>query len=376
MLLCTLNPEDIDLDLNLGLSSCEYVTPIFEGPRGHFISRHTIVQSRLTGGKSNVMIDYSIGFDSNFAEKLRALMNGESIQPADRDRVMSVLKLKANNQKVQFDCMPFLFENVRLARDNDKNKRPLNTLVAFRMLDHLNWDAFRADPTKLVLNGDADILKKSLMPKEEQFLKEQYATEEIARHEARVLGVQALLLRFATLWHAHKRDKARMWSELVDFCIFELGSLPMTELALIWCGMSTKDPAPFFGPITGKSKTMLAEIKGMAWDMAHLRILEKMASQSTLGSFFIPYFVSLDARWRNLLRLNPIRVMLVDDGGKSILFGRANEREFQVALGECWSDKAKAQMSSELVEARRIAAKTPDITAMSRLVEDEERSWQ
>src|SRR5438270_619751 len=40
----------VDLGLGLGVDSNEYVTPIFEGPRAAFISRHTSVQSMLQGG--------------------------------------------------------------------------------------------------------------------------------------------------------------------------------------------------------------------------------------------------------------------------------------------------------------------------------------
>jgi len=141
------HPDAVCLDLGLGLVSSVYVTPIFEGPRAFLVSRHTSVQARITGGKSTVLLDYSLSFDSNFAEKLRATLNGEKIQPIDRARVIEVLMLKANNARVQFDVMPFLYENIRLVRDDKNNKRPLNTLIAFRMLDYLNWNAFKNDPS-------------------------------------------------------------------------------------------------------------------------------------------------------------------------------------------------------------------------------------
>ena len=57
---CANDPEAIDLDLELGLRPCDYVTPIFKGPRARFISRHTALQARLTGGHSNVPLDYSL----------------------------------------------------------------------------------------------------------------------------------------------------------------------------------------------------------------------------------------------------------------------------------------------------------------------------
>ncbi|MDG0836152.1 hypothetical protein [Roseateles saccharophilus] len=100
------------------------VTPIFEGPRALMVSAHTAVQNLLTGGHSNVPLDYSIGFDSNFADKLKAMLHGRNVEKADRDRVTAVLKLKAANPRVQLDVQPFLIENTRFDRDQDDNDRP------------------------------------------------------------------------------------------------------------------------------------------------------------------------------------------------------------------------------------------------------------
>src|SRR5690606_35372208 len=146
--ICTDASGAVDLDLGLSVSSSDYVTSVFEGPRAFFMSAGTSVHARLTGGRSNVLIDFSLSFVSNFSEKLRAVIDGENIQRADRDRVIEILMLKARNRHVQFDVMPFLIENTRLARDEPSNERPLNTLIAFRMLDHLNWHAFQNDPSR------------------------------------------------------------------------------------------------------------------------------------------------------------------------------------------------------------------------------------
>lgn len=373
-LISTDHPDAVCLDLGLGLTSSVYVTPIFEGPRGFFISRHVSVQARFTGGQTTVPLDYSLSFDSNFAEKLRATLNGENIQLIDRTRVIEVLMLKANDARVQFDVMPFLYENIRLARNNEKNKRPLNTLIAFRMLDHLNWAAFRSNPSRFDFGVPIEHLKASLQSDAEAFLTSEYANPAVLHREAKSLGTQALLLHFATLWHKKNSDAKRILRELFEFSFAELGFLPVTELSLIWSGISGKNVAPFFGPIIGRSKTMLNEIRGMAWDMTHLRLMEQTASLTQLGSFFIPHFVSIDGRWRDLLRMNPVRFMLVDDTRKSILFARANEMSFQTMCNEC-TNELYAERTPEKIAARRAAAQAIDTDAMRRLVTQEERAW-
>jgi|SRR6185312_435934 len=375
-IISTDHPDAVELDLGLGVSSNEFITPIFEGPRAFFLSRHISVQARITGGKTTAPLDYSLSFDSNFAEKLRAVIHGEKVQQSDRDRVIEVLMLKANNAKVQFDVLPFLCENIRLARENAGNNRPLNTLIAFRMLDHLNWGAFQSDPSNFDFGTSIEALRVSIEPEASAFLASEFTNPSVMHHEAMSAGVQAMLLRFATLWHkTEKRDTRCILGELLEFCVSKLGYIPTTELALIWTGIKQKVVAPFFGPIINPSKKMLKAIEGMAWDMTHLRLMEKTATLTEFGSFFIPYYVSFDQRWRNLIRLNPVRIMLIDDAKNSVLFARAHELEFQVACQEGASAGVLAERRPEDIAARRQASRSIDLATMRNIVTDEERAW-
>ncbi|HBN9984874.1 TPA: hypothetical protein L3965_000639 [Pseudomonas aeruginosa] len=372
--ICSGHSGCIHLDMGLGIDSCEYVTSIFEGPRASFVSRHTGVQAILTGGRSNVQIDYSLSFDSNFAERMRALVFRETSGGINHERVLEVLRLKARNPCVQFDVLPFLYENVRLSRDNTENQRPVNTLIAFRMLDEMNWKEF-GDTGQLRFNRDEDRLKEDLRIDAEQFIRSLYTSDAIILHEAGALGVQALLLRFANLWHeSQKKESSRILTGLLDFCISDLGYVPMTELSLIWRGISSKVVAPFFGPITGASKDVLTKVRSMAWDIMHLRLMERLATQSNLGSFYIPYFVSLDAKWRELLLINPIRVMLLDDSQRRMLCARSGELEFQAAFSN-YVNQFPNEFSPEKVSARRKIASVPSMQKMKQLIALEEQRW-
>ncbi|AVO34784.1 hypothetical protein [Ottowia oryzae] len=375
-IICTDASGAVDLDLGLSVSSSDYMTSFFEGPRAFFMSAGASVQARLTGGRSNVLIDFSLSFDSNFAEKLRAAIAGENIQQADRDRVLEILMLKARNRHVQFDVMPFLIENTRLARKEPSNERPLNTLIAFRMLDHLDWDTFQNDPGRFVFSASSEDLKAQLRPDAKAFLAELQASAEISHQEAKSAGTQALLLRFARLWHEERKpNRNRILRELIRFSIHKLRAIPLTEIRLIWSGMTSNQGSPFFGPIMGRSPDMVQKIRGMAWDMTLLRVMEQIATASQVGSFFIPYFVSMDRRWRHLLRLNPVRLMVIDDAHRRVIFARTNELEFQRVLGECTQTEFQSEMTPEKIEARRMSAQAIKLDAMQELVIEEERHW-
>jgi hypothetical protein len=365
----------IDLDMGLGAISCPYIIPFFAGPRAFFLSAGTALQAHLTGGRSNVLIDYSLSFDSNFAENLRALMSGARIQAADRDRVVEVLTLKAQNPRVQFDITPFLFENTRLSRDNKENLRPLNTLVAFRALDHLNWDAWRDAPGHFIFDAPYPELTARLRPDAESVLRQFEKSEAVRQIEMGSLRTQALLLRFARLCYEKRdRDTSRILHGLLRFAIDRIGAIPLTEIRLIWSGLQGKEEGRFFGPIFGRSRDMLVKIRGMAWDMSLLRLMEGSALTSRNGSFFVPYFVSIDGRWRALLRQSPVTLMLADDNTSGVIFARAGELEFQTALAQCLHDM-HSDMTTDKVEARRRAALAIRSDVMQRLVAEEERYW-
>lgn len=366
----------VDLGLGLHLSSTSYVVPFFSGPRAFFLSAAISVETRLNGGRSSPLIDFSLGFDSNFAEKLRAFIANERIQDADRARVVEVLMLKARDSRVQFDVMPFLIENTRLSRENPSNARPLNTLISFRMLDHLDWEAFRTDPGSLVFDRPRSDLIRDLRRPAEAYLAELEASREIRRNEVRSAATRALLMRFARLWHGQaKRDKNRILGDLLHFALKRLSAIPLTELRLIWSGMTSASSSRFFGPITGRSTDMMSKIRGMAWDMTLLRYIESSATARTGGSFFIPYFVSIDEKWRELLRENPVELMLADDMQERALFARRKELEFQLALEKCVTDEVRSEMTAEKIEARRKRLGSLELSAMEALVADEERHW-
>ncbi|MFJ2692906.1 hypothetical protein [Pseudomonas sp. NPDC087336] len=375
-LVSTDQPGGIDLSLGLGVDGNEFIIPVIQGPRAFFVSAETAVQGALQAGRSELLLDYSLSFDSNFAERLRRLINQQTAS-SDQDitRVKSVLMLKANNPQVQFDILPFLYENVRLARDDTSNERPIDTLVAFRTLDYLDWERYQ-DTEELHFHGESiDALKERLRPAAVQLVCDLHTNEDFLRHEASALATEALLLRLAGLWHVPNRDVKTIFGKLIDYCVNDLGFIPMSDLSLIWKGIATKQPAPFFGPVTGRSHTMLEKVKGMAWDISHLRLLERMAAQNSYGAFHIPFFVSLDAKWRALLRLNPIRFMLFDDRTRRMLSGRADEANFQAICLSNASESTKRFLSPAHVAKRRAAALSLSVDAMYALVRKEQGRW-
>ena len=85
---------NVDVDFDEITNVAPWNTPFFIGPRLLFNSKSIVLQNALTGGRSNFLMDWSFSLDSNVAEKVRAYVNWENINEKDRNRVITLLKLK------------------------------------------------------------------------------------------------------------------------------------------------------------------------------------------------------------------------------------------------------------------------------------------
>ena len=352
-LVFSLEEGGVPLDLGLGLNASELVVPILKGPRVGFLSADIALQVH-GGGEETLAIDHSISFDSNFAEKLRATFAGGRVNQVEFARLVGVLQLKARDRSVQFDLLPFLVENVRLARNNALNDRPLNTIIAFRMIDFLNWDALLGPTPTIEFTEQADLLWAKLKDDATAYLSSLYKDPEILRHEKQILATEALLIRLCRIWHTggKRRGIGSIFEELVDFSLTDLPALPLTELSIIWSGLHPR-PADFFDPIVRDNiRGRPMKLSGMAWDIGHLRMLEKYTRRHS-GHFTVAHLATMDAGWRTKLQINPVTRVAIDDGTQAALFIRERELEFQGFINQAIGERDKAELSPDKAEVRR-----------------------
>lgn len=305
------------IDLGTIRQEAPWVVPLFEGPRFFFVSERTIIQERLTGGFSAVPIDHSFSFDSNVAEKIRAYFNHEKISDADLARVITLLRLK-KRCAMQVDWGSFLFENLRLSRDNSQNLRPTKTIAALKALDDVDWDEFEKDASNPVTTRSWQELEKEAISTYDSLITD----AEVKDRETKALFTNVFLLALAEQWLTHNEGAPRAFSNLIDFCLFDLGKVPPYELGLAWDFLVQPKALRFFGPLSDLARDLTNALKGMAWDLSHVRSLETMATMHTMtGSFFLPFFITFDAGLTELIRHNQTRFILIDDRSKRLQSG-------------------------------------------------------
>lgn len=338
----------VGVDLEEITKVAPWITPFFLGPRLLFSSKSIAVQNMMTGGKSNFLLDWSFSFDSNVAEKVRAYVNLENINAKDRDRVITLLKLK-KKFSLQTDLLPFLLENLRLSRSDIKNERPLNTIIAFKKLDYLDWQAFEKNPLKPEFICDEKTLLKDANDTYDSMVND----KEVKKWEYKSLFTQVILFELAIIWLRKNGSIEEQFSELIDFCVLQLGKLAKFELKFAWRFLNQPTRTRFFGPLNGVSKDLTKALKGMAWDMTHLRLLETLSTKTTFDSFYVPFFVSFDEKFSEILKQNQLQMLLVDDRLKRMHTATIDEYPFLQKLDSCMSEKTRSLMGEVESEARR-----------------------
>jgi len=346
----TNNPTSASLDIDLEeiTRQAPWITPLFLGPKIHFFSLSTSIQSRISGRSSIVPLDWSFSFDSNVAEKVRAYTNHENINKVEKKRVITLLKIK-RKYNIQTDLMPFIFENMRLSRHNKENKRPLNTIAAFKMIEYIDWIKFDSNPNKPVFNCDTD----KLLQEAEDTYNDLVNEKEVKKREYKALFTQVILFELAIQWLKKPNDPEFVFSQLIDFCVVQLKKLPKYELLIVWDFLKQPKKVRFFGPLADVGKKLIKDLKGIAWDISHLRTLETMSTMSQKGAFFIPFFVSFDEKFSEILKKNQISILVIDDRLKRMHSAGINELDFQIQLTKCMSDKVKELTSLQHSEKRR-----------------------
>ncbi|WP_097302869.1 hypothetical protein [Pseudomonas chlororaphis] len=344
---------NLAIDLEEITSLAPWITPIFHGPKLYLMSASTALQSSISGGKSNITIDWSFSFDSNVAEKVRAYVNHENINSADQERVITLIRLK-NKYSLQTDLIPFLFENLRLSRNDTKNDRPLNTILAFKKLDHLDLKAFEKNPKKPLFQCDEEDLIKSSIKTYEDLVN----AKEVKNREHKALFTQVILFELAIIWLKRPSNSETAFRDLIDFCVLHLKKLPKYELLLSLKFLENPTKIRFFGPLSGVSKKLTKELRGMAWDISHMRSLETLSTASNHGSFFIPFFVSFDERFSEILKQHQIQFLLMDDRLKRMQSATPSEMYLQQKINSCMSQKVLQEMTHLKSEERR-QHKTP-----------------
>jgi len=327
-----------------------WLMSLFKGPNYFFISPEQALQQYVFGTtKTFVGIDWSFSFDSNVADKVKAVVQGKNLGKADTDRVIQLLKYKkAFNMNT--DITPFIFENMRFFKSGAQIDRIFNSIKSFKKLDYIDWSAFEENNYHLKFKCS----EKTIESEVEDDLNLYANSEAVENQENRALFTKAFLTELAVLWISNPNAPKEVMINLIQFCLEQLGKFPKYELQFAHMFVSKPHKINFFGPIVGRSKDLAKKLSGMAWDLNHFRCLETMATKPGNNQFYIPFFVSFDGKFSDLITNNRIQFMVMDTKEKRLLSANEHEYEFQIALNyDYMTPKIESLLSRDHAKRRR-----------------------
>lgn len=243
-------------------------------------------------------------FDSNIVSYLREYLLDKKVSDAFK-KFLSYIK----EVTVQTSCVPYLLEITANKHDIDE-KFVYESLCSFFAFEQAgNVEEFE----KLeigIIEKDAYVKKRVKEALNE--INKKISDKDLNQY---YLIYCILLKMYEINFKSNKSSKNKML-ELIQCINKELYVYAENELYLAYLLFSKdKRVNSFFGAVQNNSKNVILKIRGMAWDLFHLRNLETQVAERNTNTkhMYMHYFCSRDKGINEILELNPIKRMVIKD---------------------------------------------------------------
>lgn len=254
-------------------------------------------------GKYFLKYGYCLELDTQTVSYLASLMSGRKLE---KDIVLSMNTLVAVLKQIQCDysCFPYIFENSIKVKDNRCEK--LDTLLFF---EYFKNNVFN-DLKYPVLNED--VLLKYAKSAEDYLT----SCSQMVIDRDRIClyniykAIYCILLETVIIEFSTQSCLKKKLLSLFEFINNKLGVYLEREIAVCYGYLKKAYDIRnvFFKKIQINSHNLLRSLRGMAWDLTHIRILEYLTAVdiSMMNTLFFHYLVSFDRGLRVILKYYPV----------------------------------------------------------------------
>lgn len=266
----------------------------FCGGKINIVNESIVRRGVLTGdGKAGVQgyISFDTQVISYFYRYYRKQINS---LPQNINDILHLLHTKP----MGVEYLPYTVENLAFSDENVSEVR--NAIYAFERLYYKN----RAPRLCCLHRANRIIRRYNRWRKNENFIfvKMYYL-------------IYATLLKMCYIQLKHKtRSLKQKMIELCDFMNDELCVMMQPELILAKHYFEQGQKCTFFGKIQRNNDKILENIKNMAWDLFHLRMLEQGCAirMNENADVNIPYFCTYDRRLLNVKKCYELKSMAIN----------------------------------------------------------------
>jgi len=310
-----------------------------------FLTSQRIMTVKNINEGTDFQYTYTISLDTNFPSYLQARASGRSLNDLEQAFTESLQFLAPYRSGI--DIMPYLYENADSV-GSDSVRESVKAYLQFIFAE----DAPLQNVGEIVCSISDSALEERLNETIRMIQGSDW--QALASHAKRNWAVAySVLLAAATIHIQHPRKGARFrLSHLLHYLDSHVGFFPQQEIFFAHAFFERGNQERFFRRIQRNASDLAAELRNMAWDLAHPRtILDNVSAAARVNSdhadFVVPYLFTFDQPVRALMEGFQFNALItyVDEGAKHFAI-------FPLALFERISDTLRG--SEGLFEPDRI----------------------
>ncbi|MGB3725645.1 MAG: hypothetical protein WA981_07755 [Glaciecola sp.] len=290
--------------VNRNFSDGSVVRSLFNTPSIIVLDKD--INNAMKKGKASYRLDYSISLDTQALSYLEPYINGRfSKLPRDFEEIFHFIA----HPSVNIDPLPYLQENLFNLSDPKKASRIFDKIVSYEILRTIDIKKLKTQ------NTVASVLTLSELAN-----RAQTQISRLFRDISDNGLMQGLKFSFNFMyWHllamvsiefSHPTlTTERKLEMMFSLCDKTLATLSTRELTLAKHYFDKGQKLDFFGKIQKKSPKLFDTLEGMAWDMWHIRQIEKNFTirPDPASNYFIPSLLTCDKRLVEIIELYPIK---------------------------------------------------------------------
>jgi len=229
----------------------------------------------------------------------------------DRSTIATSLLTDLELLENDFTCIPYLIENAKKMGDTILERHVIETLLIFNKFKHSTLSSFSPDYPNTEQDfqdtkNAIDMMKKDTTTVSELIFKLQKY-------------IYALLLKTTIISFCNKGEITQKIVELMEFINDDLGIFLERENVICYWFLKNRNDnriSKFFKAIQPNAKNLLNTLKGMSWDLFHLRFNIEMGMASDLreGMICLHYLITQDNGLADVTNAHPIKYMIYKKG--------------------------------------------------------------
>lgn len=344
---------------NHNFSDGSVVRSLFSTDSVFVLDQETVNDMR--SGPATYPIDYSISMDTQAISYLEPYIIGnKSRLPGDFEEIFKFISRK----DVQVDPMPYVLENLENLLEPKKAERIFEKIKAYEVLRTIDAEALEKLGIVQSTLSNAELMKSAqgLIASLYQDLCQPSIIKQVEFnfnfsywHLLAMISIQ--------LSEPKSTTEAKLY-KLIGMCDSELATISFREITIARSYFDRGQGLKFFGKVQKKRDDLFAIVRGMAWDMWHIKQMElNLTTRPRVGArYFFPSFLTCDKRLVEIIDLYPLKAFAYDQNdptpipfyGSNWIESLSSSEEFGQEIGiKYFTDSARLSRDIRRDEAKR-----------------------